>query len=133
MERDELKDRIDLSALDPFSDPARRDAFVARVLDTGALELVRRRRSGATELVWNAGTSVFAVMAGWARPALAAAALAVVASGIALRAARPQEQVAESGLLEAMALPTQVQEWLTQERTPTKADLILTLEGGTGW
>jgi len=134
MEMDELKDRIDLSALDPFSDPARRDVFVARVLDRGALELARRRRSVSGDLVWSAGTNIFAVMAGWARPALAAAAFAVVVSGIAFRAAQSRaEAVAEAGVIEAMSLPSPVEEWLAEERTPTKADLIATLEGGTAW
>jgi len=71
-------------------------------------------------------------MAGWAKPALAAAALAVVVSGLALRAASPEVR-AEAGVLEAMALPGQVEEWLVEERSPTTADLILTLEGGTAW
>lgn len=131
MERDELNERIDLSALDPFADPARRDAFVARVLHSGAFELARRRRNGAGESLWNGG-SVFGVMAGWAGPALAAAALALVVSGIALRAARPPQE-AQSGLIEAMALPSPVEQWLSEDRTPTKDDMILTLEGGTAW
>jgi len=132
MERDELNERIDLSALDPFADPARRDAFVARVMDSGAFELARRRRSAAGESLWNGG-SVFGVMAGWAGPALAAAALALVVSGIALRAARTQPQEAQSGLIEAMALPAPVEQWLSEDRTPSRDDMILTLEGGTGW
>lgn len=132
MERDELNERIDLSALDPFADPAARDAFVARVLDRGAFELARRRRDTAGEPLWNGG-SVFGVMAGWARPALAAAALVLLVSGYALRTGRAQQQEAQSGLIEAMALPSPVEQWLSEERTPTTADLILTLEGGTGW
>jgi hypothetical protein len=133
MARDELNDRMDFSALDPFSDPAERDAFVARVLDRSALELARRRRKGAGELAWS-GVSVFGVMAGWLRPALAAAALAVVASGFALRLTRPEPQPSEqAGVIEALALPTPVEEWVSEERTPSTADMILTLEGGTAW
>jgi len=96
--------------------------------------LARRRRYPARELVGGAGTSIFVVMAEWARPALAAAALAVVVSGLALRLARPHaDVVAQAGVLEAMALPAPVEEWLAEERTPSTADLILTLEGGTAW
>lgn len=133
MERDELKDRIDLSALDAFSDPAKRDAFVARVLDRSALELARRRRSGVGEPAWNGSGSVFGVMAGWARPALAAAALAVVVSGIALRVTQSRAQAEQGGVLEAMALPTPVEEWLAEEQAPTTDDLIFALDGGNSW
>jgi hypothetical protein len=134
MENDELNGRIDFSALDPYTDQARQDMFVARVLDRAALELARRRRIGAGELVWNGGTSVFGILAGWARPALAAAALAVVVSGVALRLTQARAEAGEeSGVLEAMNLPTPVQEWLGEERTPTTADLILTLEGDASW
>jgi len=131
MAMDELRDRMDLSALDPFVDPAHGDALVARVLESSAFELARRRRS-AVETSGSAGAAVLAIMAGWAKPALAAAALAVVVSGLALRAASPEVR-AEAGVLEAMALPGQVEEWLVEERSPTTADLILTLEGGTAW
>jgi hypothetical protein len=133
MESDEVKGRIDLSALDPFSDPAARDALVARVLHRSAFELARRRRNGTGEVMWSAGASVLAVMAGWARPALAAAALAVLASAIALRTARPEQETALAGILEALAVPSPVEQWVEEERTPSTADLILTLEGGTAW
>jgi len=133
MESDELKDRIDLSALDPFVDPVRRDDFVAHTLERAALELARRRRYAADQ-ARGTGISIFTVMAGWARPALAAAALAVLVSGLALRLARPHaEVVAQAGVIEALALPTPVEEWVAEGRTPSRADLILTLEGGTAW
>jgi hypothetical protein len=84
------------------------------------------------ELAWNGG-SVFGVMAGWARPALAAAALAVVVSGIALRLAQSRAVAEQGGVLEALALPTPVEEWLAEEQAPTTDDLILTVAGGTSW
>jgi hypothetical protein len=75
---------------------------------------------------------VFSIMAGWARPALAAAALLVVVSGLTLGLARRQVE-ADEGVLEALALPAQAEQWLAEERSPTTADLILTLEGGSAW
>ena len=114
-----MSERPDFSALDPFADPAHRERFVATVLDRAAFELARRRR----------GATVWGVMATWARPALAAAAVLVVASASLLRSASaaPAETV---GVVEALAVPTPAESWLIEEREPTTDDLILTLERG---
>ena len=44
-----MSDRIDLSPLDPFADPARREQFVGGLMERAASELARRRRSAT---VW---------------------------------------------------------------------------------
>jgi hypothetical protein len=117
-----MSDRFDLSPLDPFADPARRERFVGDVMARAAFELARRRR----------GATVWTVMAAWARPALAAAALAVLASVAALRSA--QATAAEqTGVVEALAVPTPAESWLLEEREPTTEDLVQSLEGGTQW
>lgn len=130
MKRDE-QERFDLSALDPFADTSHADGFVRGVLDRSALELARRRRRGAVELPWS-GVSVFNVVAGWARPALAAAVFAAAVSVLALRLGQAQEE-ASSGVVEALAVPSPVMDWLVDERAPATADLILSLERGSSW
>lgn len=117
-----MSDRFDLSPLDPFADRAYRDQFVGDVLERAAFELARRRRAG----------SVWTVMAAWARPALAAAAITVVVSGVALRSGSPAE-ASQTGIIEALALPGPVETWLVEEREPTTEDLMLSLEGGSQW
>lgn len=117
-----MSDRIDLSPLDPFADPARREQFVGGLMERAASELARRRRSA----------TVWGVMAAWARPALAAAAIAVVASAAALRSGAPAT-AEETGVIEALAVPTPVESWLVEEREPSAEDLMLTLEGGSQW
>lgn len=131
MKRDELNERFELSALDPFSDPAKGDAFVRGVMERSALELARRRRSASDALRGGNG-SVLSILAGWARPALAAAAIAAAVSGVALQMAR-EEAAADAGVIEALALPTTVESWLVEDRAPTTSDLILTMEEGTPW
>lgn len=132
MKRDEQNERFELSALDPFSDPAHADAFVGGVLARSELELARRRRAAAAgELAWN-GVSVFSIVAGWARPALAAAIAAAAISVVALRFAAGEAE-ATAGVVEALALPTPVETWLVEERAPATADLVMTLEGGSPW
>jgi hypothetical protein len=71
-------------------------------------------------------------MAAWARPALAAAALAAVASAVALRSAQPAAPE-ETGIIEALALPAPMENWLLEEREPTTEDLVRTLEGENQW
>ena len=129
MKRDE-QGRFDLSALDPFADSAHADEFVRGVLSRSTFELARRRRT-ATEPSWP-GLSVFGVLAGWARPALAAAMLAAAVSVLALRHERAQQE-ANSGIVEALAVPSPVMDWLVDEREPATADLILSLERGPSW
>ena len=117
-----MTDHIDLTPLDPFEDPAHRDRFVGRVLGRAAPELARRRLAPG---VWN-------VVAAWARPALAAAALAVVAAALVLRSAvdAPAEQ---DGVAEALAVPTPAEAWRVEERAPSADDLVRSVEGSGQW
>lgn len=132
MKRDEQNERFELSVLDPFSDSAHADAFVRGVLARSELELARRRRAAsAGELTWG-GVSVLSIVAGWARPALAAATVAAAISVVALRFATGEAE-ATAGVVEALAVPTPVETWLVEERAPATADLIMTLEGGSPW
>lgn len=123
-----MNERIDLSPLDPFADPGHRDQFVRSVLERGTFELARRRRGDP-----GLNGSVFVIMAAWAKPALAAAALAILVSSIALQVTRRQQGQAETGVVEALAVPEPATNWVLEGRTPTKSDLVLTLEGETSW
>lgn len=117
-----MSEHFDLSPLDPFADPAYRDRVIAGIMDRAAFELARRRKSA----------TVWTVMAAWARPALAAAALAVVASAISLRSAQPVEREM-TGIIEALAMPAPAESWLVEDREPSTEDLLQSLEGGTQW
>lgn len=132
MKNDDLNDRFDLSALDPFADEQRRASFVAAVMERSAFELARRRAAASSgELTWLNG-SVFGVLAGWARPALAAAAVLVLISSAALQLSRRHLE-ANSGVIEALSVPTPVERWLVEDRTPTEADLLLAIEESASW
>ena len=117
-----MTEHHDFSPLDPFRDPRRTDEFVAGVLERATLELARRRRA----------PGVWYVMAAWARPALAAAALATIASVLALRSGS-DDVPDRTGVVEALALPSLAEDWLVEERGPSTEDILLTVEGGSQW
>jgi multidrug resistance efflux pump len=111
---DELyPDRIDLSPLDPRRDRERWEAMVARIV----------ARSASPRSAW-------AVLAGWRRPALAAAALvAAVSTGLMWWAGRlaegtqPAQTVAES-----LDVPRPVSDWIVEGRDPARGDLYVAVD-----
>ena len=113
---------LDLSPLDRFRDPVRLDGAVRRVMVRAAPVLARR----ATR------RPVLSLVAAWARPALAAAAVVAAVSVAGLTT--PLEQTASISsvppvsVAEALNLPAPVSEWVVEEREPTASDLILTLD-----
>lgn len=114
-------EQLDLSALDRFGDPARLEGAVRGVMAQAAPVLARR----AT------GRPVLSLVAVWARPALAAAAVVAALSVTSLaapmgRAGTPSAPPAS--VAEALNLPAPVSEWLAEEREPTASDLILALD-----
>jgi hypothetical protein len=107
---------IDLSPLRP-GDPAR-ERMVRAVAARTAPALARRA----------APRSPLLLLAGWARPALAAAAVVAAVSLAALAAVEPPsriETVAER--LPADGDPADA--WMVEPREPNETDLIRTLEG----
>lgn len=114
------QERMDLSALDPTADRMGYERLVRRVMEAAAPELARRA----------AGSNPLALLAGWARPMLAAAAIiavfAIGALALTERAGAAAETVGT--FADALGLPAQAAEWLTEGREPTEDDLVLALE-----
>lgn len=115
--------RIDLSALDPAADPARLERSVG-VIAARLAPSLRRRREPAPAL--------WLQLAGWRRPVLAAAALVVVASVVALVSPRPTAISAADGggrtLAEAAGVPAAVASWV-EGGAPLSDEAVLDILG----
>ena len=112
-------DQIDLSALDPTQDRLGYERLVRRIMDAAAPELARRA----------AGTTPLALLAGWARPTLAAAAvIALVAVGALAVTERVRSDEEVGTFADALGLPADAAEWLTDGRQPSEHDLVLAVE-----
>lgn len=113
----------DLSALG--LPPERRERMAA--------EIVRRAMPALARGVAPRGP--LSLLAGWARPALAAAAavaglsLAALAGDRARDPERQPELVASVSVAEGLDIPAPAEDWVVEERAPTDADLIRALEG----
>lgn len=111
-------ERMDLSPLDPAGDRLRYERLVRRILDAADPELARRARE--------AGTIV--LLAGWARPAVAAAAvIAAIALG-GLSAIERDGAPPTDSMVEALGVPEPAAEWLEDGREPDAYDLVLAME-----
>ncbi len=108
---------IDLGPLDPTADAARFDATVAAVMRDAALEL-RRRRLGWTAM---------GQLDRWRRPMLAAAAVMVLVSGAVLWQTRPRSLQTETGVAEALGVPTQLATWVRDDALPSPEQLLFAL------
>lgn len=120
------RERLNLAALDPAADVERWEGIVGSIMERAEPELHRRRV---------ASRSILHLLAGWARPALAAAAIlaAISTALLTLDVAPPAQPLAVQpgpGIIETLQIPEPVATWLTEERGPTVDDLLLALEGG---
>lgn len=108
--------KTDLTALDLTS--PRHEALTARILERSALILARygRRRSPVT------------VLASWIRPALAAAALVIVAALAALLSERPRDAGAVTTTSEALGFPAPVVAWTEGAGAPSLEELVVSLD-----
>ncbi|MEW5926555.1 MAG: hypothetical protein AB1941_03660 [Gemmatimonadota bacterium] len=107
---------IDLSPL--ALAPARRETLVATITARALAEAAVR--------------SPLALVVGWMRPTLAAAALVAAVSLGVLAAAEPGAaggSTAMRTVADELNFPEPVAEWIAEERTPSDADLIHALEG----
>lgn len=110
-------ERIDLSALDPEVD--------------GSLERMMRQigTRAAPELARSAAArSPFVVLAGWALPSFAAAAVLAAVSLLGLSVGSPEARTPLRGVPEELGLTGPVVEWVTEDRAPTPDDLLLAME-----
>lgn len=112
-------ERVDLSPLDPTLDRLAYERLVRDIVAAAGPELARRARAAGP----------LALLAGWARPTLAAAAIIVL---VALGALFAFDSGGAGGddarSLEALGIPAPAAEWLEDGREPTTADLVLAVE-----
>jgi hypothetical protein len=108
--------RMDLGGLEP-SDVSR-ELMVRGIMARAATELARRSQADLTPLM---------VLASWARPALAAAAI-LATVGVSVLVHRGVHDEPMSGLTDALAVPQPLDEWLVSNQSPTVADLMVALE-----
>lgn len=113
-------ERIDLGPLDPTADQLAYERWVRRIMDAAAPELARR----ASE------TGTLGLVAGWARPTLAAASIiAALAAGALLTTERTAPLISDAPTaLEALGVPAPAAEWLEDGREPDASDLVLAME-----
>lgn len=105
--------------LDPASDQLHYERLVRGVLAAAEQELVRRARM----------QTPIAMLGAWARPMLAAAAVvAVLAGGVLATIDRAHQRQEPGSLAEGLGIPAPAAEWLTENREPTRADLVLAME-----
>lgn len=110
--------RMDLRILDPAGDGSL-DTLVRAINERAAPELARRAMTRGP----------IAVLAGWARPALAAAAALAAVSLVGLSIARSSSSIPPlRGVPEELGLPNVVAEWVVEERDPTWDDLLIAME-----
>lgn len=113
-------ERLDLSALDPQED-ARFERMVQNITTRARFELARRaaaRRQSVVELV-----------AGWARPALAAAASIAIVSATLLSMFEPSQAEASATAYMSPTVPATASAWYEEDRDPTAVDLLVAVEG----
>lgn len=108
---------VDFSPLDPTASAARFDAIVGAVMRQATSELRRRRiRHTVTGQIYR-----------WRRPMLAAAAATAIVSGAALWQTRSQGATTESGVAEALGVPTQLAGWVRDNTVPSPEQLLFSL------
>lgn len=117
-----LEHPVDLSALDPATDPERWEALVARITRAARPELERRS---------DLASPVISI-AGWLRPALATAATLAVMSAATLLLVERAPAMRIPGSSEAateLNLPAPLGDWLSEDRPPTVVEVMVALEG----
>ncbi len=116
------QDRLDLSRLETRLDDERFERIVGAILQRARPELARRA----------ARAGLLATLGDWLWPAMAAAALAAMASGAVLT--RTVSTVTDplafaGGVVPALDVAEPVADWLDEGRSPQIGDLILVMEG----
>ena len=111
-------ERIDLGPLDPRRDALAYERLVRRVMDAAGPELERRARAAGP----------LAVVAVWARPTLAAAAVVAVLAAGALLSTDRHTPEPWPDTVEALGVPAPAADWLLDEREPEASDLVLAME-----
>lgn len=111
-------ERVDLSPLDVTADQLRYERLVRRIMAAAEPELARRAEQAGP----------LALVAGWARPTLAAAAVITAIALGALTAIERNGVEPARSMADALGVPAPAAEWLEADREPTAADLVLAME-----
>jgi hypothetical protein len=113
-------DRLDLSGLDPTGDEARFARLVSGTLERARPELLRRA----------VAPNPWGTLAHWMRPMLAAAAITALLAGTVLTATLGGNvnTVATVAAAQPADLRALVDDWVTENRTPSVSDLMLALD-----
>jgi hypothetical protein len=122
----ELPTPVSLARLDPTRDNARFEAAVQSIVAGTMAERARLRRAGQSVVAGQ--RSVFAPLAGWIRPALAAAAAIVAIAGTTLLLVPSPAVAAPRSLAELAGIPAPMVEWATTNHAPSATELIDTFE-----
>ena len=110
-------ERVDLSSLDPAADRVRYEHWVRRILEAAQPELRRRARDAGP----------LALVAAWARPTLAAAAV-IAALAVGILSAVDRGPAPMDSVVDALGVPAPAADWLEDGREPTASDLVLAME-----
>lgn len=117
--------RLDLTPLDPFRDAERFERMVRSIVSRAAPELERRAE---------ADPSLFALLAAWARPMLAAAAVLLAVSGTLFslvdRVSAGASTGVYAGLIDVLGVPAPAADWLREDREPVLEELLLLAQEG---
>ena len=114
-------DRMDLRAFDPARDPVRYERAISRIMHQAALPLAARRARATT----------MGQITTWWRPMLALAAAVTLAAIGVLTQVRPAAAVtdgSDTGVAEALGIPTALAGWMGAAETPTAAQVFSALE-----
>lgn len=117
---------VDLSPLDPTVDRERYEQLVRRIVDRALPELDRRAAA--------ATASVVAVLAGWARPAIAAAAVIAILATATVDVLGPLDHGSGAAegvtIVDVLELPAPLAGWLAEGGPPSISAVIAAAEGG---
>jgi hypothetical protein len=112
---------VNLTRLDPARDAPRFDATVRAVAVAAVAE---RRRIAQRVLVLERRVSALTTVAGWVRPAAAAAALVIIAGVATLLFAPTPAIAAPLSMAESAGIPAALVDWSTSARAPSAAALV---------
>ncbi len=112
---DDRDQRVDLSPLDPTSDPTRFDAIVRSVMTAAAPALADRRAPG-----------LLIQLGAWRRPLLAAAAITALLAWAAWP--RLEQDTTHDALASAIGVSTTMSQWMWADDLPSAAQVFYTQE-----
>ncbi len=112
--QDEDRDRVDLSPLDPASDPKKFERHVRGIRTAAAAELLRRQSRVAL------GDLIVC----WRTPILEATLLLACAAAVALLVVRESPASSEDAFAEALGVPRSMVAWVGAGDRPSPAELL---------